>query len=60
MGETTPFDRVLFSYSLSMIPDWYQALEAAVAALKSTGRIHIVDFGDLTELGRLGTAVLKA
>ena len=28
-GRTTPFDHVLFPYSLSMIPDWRQALSAA-------------------------------
>src|SRR5689334_15142327 len=27
-GQTRPFDVALFSYSLSMIPDWKQALEA--------------------------------
>jgi len=41
------FDDVVFSYSLSMIPDWKQALRAAEAALGPDGRLHIVDFGDL-------------
>lgn len=45
--ENTPFDDILFSYSLSMIPDWKQALSAASAALRPGGRIHVVDFGDL-------------
>ncbi len=49
-GETTPFDNILFSYSLSMIPDWKQALNAARNALRAGGRIHIVDFGDLRNL----------
>jgi len=49
-GETTPFDNILFSYSLSMIPDWKQALNAAKDALSTSGRIHIVDFGDLRNL----------
>src|SRR5215471_1024242 len=43
-GETLSFDNVLFSYSLSMIPDWKQALKAARASLNTRGRIHIVDF----------------
>jgi S-adenosylmethionine-diacylgycerolhomoserine-N-methlytransferase len=48
------FDRVIFSYSLSMIPDWRQALGTAAAALAPNGRIHVVDFGDLEGLGRIG------
>lgn len=58
-GEEQPFDVGLFSYSLSMIPDWKQALDAACAALAPTGRIQIVDFGDLTGLG-VGRALLLA
>jgi S-adenosylmethionine-diacylgycerolhomoserine-N-methlytransferase len=46
-GETEPFDDIVFSYSLSMIPDWKQSLKAASTALAPGGRIHIVDFGDL-------------
>jgi S-adenosylmethionine-diacylgycerolhomoserine-N-methlytransferase len=44
------FENVLFSYSLSMIPDWRAALAAGHAALSPRGRIHIVDFGDLAGL----------
>jgi S-adenosylmethionine-diacylgycerolhomoserine-N-methlytransferase len=53
-GETEPFDRAVFSYSLSMIPDWRQALRAASETLAPDGRIHVVDFGDLTGLGSAG------
>ena len=49
-GLSEPFDDIVFSYSLSMIPDWKQALKAAQAALSPTGRIHVVDFGDLAGL----------
>lgn len=59
-GETAPFDAILFSYSLSMIPDWKQALRSASRALSEHGRIHIVDFGDLTGLGHLGERALSA
>ncbi len=59
-GETEPFDIALFSYSLSMIPDWKQALGSAAATLSSSGSIRIVDFGDLKGLGRLGEALLRA
>lgn len=46
-GLETPFDEAIFPYSLSMIPDWKQAIRAAGSSISSTGRIHIVDFGDL-------------
>jgi S-adenosylmethionine-diacylgycerolhomoserine-N-methlytransferase len=59
-GQTEAFDACVFSYSLSMIPDWKQALRSASAALSAAGRIHIVDFGDLTGLGRTGRAILQA
>ncbi len=59
-GRTAPFDRVLFPYSLSMIPDWRQALRAAASSLSPNGQLHAVDFGDLTGLGRAGAGVLRA
>jgi S-adenosylmethionine-diacylgycerolhomoserine-N-methlytransferase len=49
-GASEPFDNILFSYSLSMIPDWRRALTAARDALGAGGRIHVVDFGDLENL----------
>jgi S-adenosylmethionine-diacylgycerolhomoserine-N-methlytransferase len=56
-GENS-FDHALFSYSLSMIPDWRQALIAAANALSAKGRFHIVDFGDLENLP--GKRLLRA
>jgi S-adenosylmethionine-diacylgycerolhomoserine-N-methlytransferase len=41
-----PFDAAFFSYSLSMIPTWPQALEAALANLKRGGAFYVVDFWD--------------
>jgi S-adenosylmethionine-diacylgycerolhomoserine-N-methlytransferase len=58
-GENAPFDAIVFSYSLSMIPDWRKALAAAQAALAPGGRIHVVDFGDLTGLGPAGEGLLR-
>lgn len=59
-GETALFDDIIFSYSLSMIPDWKQSLRAASAALAPGGRIHIVDFGDLQGLaGPVRSALLS-
>ena len=37
-------DLITFSYSLTMIPDWFAALENAYAMLKPGGRIGVVDF----------------
>jgi S-adenosylmethionine-diacylgycerolhomoserine-N-methlytransferase len=59
-NRSAAFDRVLFPYSLSMIPDWRQALSAAERALGEAGRLHVVDFGDLTGLGPLAGGVLRA
>jgi S-adenosylmethionine-diacylgycerolhomoserine-N-methlytransferase len=39
-----PADVVTFSYSLTMIPDWFLALEQAEKILKPGGRIGVVDF----------------
>jgi S-adenosylmethionine-diacylgycerolhomoserine-N-methlytransferase len=52
-GLQHPFDHAVFSYSLSMIPDWKQALRAAAGSLIPGGHLHIVDFGDLSGLGTL-------
>jgi len=57
-GRTRPFDHAVFSYSLSMIPDLNQVLREARESVGLEGRIHIVDFGDLTGLGRIGHTVL--
>lgn len=37
-------DVVTFSYSLTMIPDWFAAIENARKMLKEGGRIGVVDF----------------
>jgi len=37
-------DVVTFSYSLTMIPDWFAAIENAVTILKPGGLIGVVDF----------------
>jgi S-adenosylmethionine-diacylgycerolhomoserine-N-methlytransferase len=41
-GHAT-FDRVFFSYTLSMIPDWQAAI--AQGAKATGGALHLVDFG---------------
>jgi S-adenosylmethionine-diacylgycerolhomoserine-N-methlytransferase len=54
------FDHVLFSYSLSMVPDWHAALEAGATALPASGRCHVVDFADFKGLGLVGRRALTA
>jgi len=40
----TPVDVVTFSYSLTMIPDWFAAIDHAREILKPGGLIGVVDF----------------
>lgn len=44
------FDRIFFSYSLSMIPPWPAALEHAAGLLAPGGSMHVVDFGGCENL----------
>jgi S-adenosylmethionine-diacylgycerolhomoserine-N-methlytransferase len=44
-GRREPFDAIIFSYSLSMMPDRDAALRRALGALAPEGTIHLVDFG---------------
>ena len=39
------FDRVFFSYTLSMIPHWREALAEASSKISPPGSLHVVDFG---------------
>lgn len=41
---TGQVDVVTFSYSLTMIPDWFGAIENAIAMLKPGGLLGVVDF----------------
>jgi S-adenosylmethionine-diacylgycerolhomoserine-N-methlytransferase len=52
------FDRVFFSYALSMIPDWRAAITAGLAAMAPGGRLHVVDFGQQERLPGWVRAVL--
>jgi S-adenosylmethionine-diacylgycerolhomoserine-N-methlytransferase len=59
-GSEQKFDHAIFSYSLSMIPDWRAAIRAAAKAVRSDGFIHVVDFGDLRSLWPLASTALRA
>jgi S-adenosylmethionine-diacylgycerolhomoserine-N-methlytransferase len=41
---SAPADVITFSYSLTMIPDWYAALENAARLLKPGGTLGVIDF----------------
>ncbi|MDR3108930.1 MAG: class I SAM-dependent methyltransferase [Planctomycetaceae bacterium] len=44
LPEEKQVDVVTFSYSLTMIPDWFAAIDHAYEILKPGGRIGVVDF----------------
>ena len=43
-GPQQPVDAVYLSYSLTMIPDWFAAIDNAIAMLKPGGHVGVVDF----------------
>ena len=51
-------DHVFFSYTLSMIPPWQEAINQGFNALAKDGTLHIVDFGQQEELPRWFRAIL--
>jgi S-adenosylmethionine-diacylgycerolhomoserine-N-methlytransferase len=58
-GEPS-FDVVLFSYSLSMVPDWRAALAGAMSCVAPGGRLVVVDFGRFEGWGTAGRWMVKA
>ncbi|WP_208979955.1 class I SAM-dependent methyltransferase [Roseibium suaedae] len=54
------FERVFFSYTLSMIPVWREALQTGAGALAEGGRISVVDFGQQERLPGWFRALLHA
>ncbi len=53
------FERVYFSYTLSMVPDWERVLERSLACLAPGGSLLIADFGDQRDLPPAFKVVLK-
>ena len=45
-----PFDKIFFSYSISMIPVWRESIHNALQNLKPGGKLFIVDFYDQRDL----------
>jgi len=54
------FDRILMSYCISMIPNWEAAIAEALRHLKPGGELHIVDFGDQSDLPRWFNSRLRS
>ena len=52
------FDRVFFSYTLSMIPDWQAAIKQGAEV--TGGTLHLVDFGQFERLPRWFGTGMKA
>lgn len=48
--QSEPFDAVMFSYALSMIPSWREAIQCGFHNLKPGGWMYIVDFWDQQNL----------
>ena len=56
---TDSFDRIFFSYAVSIIPNWKESIENALANLKPGGRLGIVDFYDQRDLPAWFQRILK-
>ena len=52
------FDRIFMSYTLSMIPQWKQALGHAMSMLAPGGQLHAADFGQCEGLPQMFKAGL--
>jgi S-adenosylmethionine-diacylgycerolhomoserine-N-methlytransferase len=58
-GLAEAFDVVVFSYTLSMIPDWGRAVDRAIEALKPGGALSVVDFSEQRGLPTWFRALLR-
>lgn len=54
------FDRVFVSYALSMIPPWREAVDCAFRAVRPGGSLHVVDFGEQSQLPSVFRTGLRA
>lgn len=57
---TEPFDTIYFSYSITMIPNWKEAIANALANLKSGRSFYIVDFYDQRDLSATFRRILQS
>ncbi|MDH3494417.1 MAG: class I SAM-dependent methyltransferase [Acidobacteriota bacterium] len=59
-GLKAEFDAIYFSYSISMIPAWREAITNALRNLKQGRSIYIVDFYDQRDLPQAFARLLKS
>lgn len=59
LGVDRDFDVIFFSYVLSMIPDWAEALGTACAHLAPGGGLYVVDFWDQAALPSWAATILQ-
>jgi S-adenosylmethionine-diacylgycerolhomoserine-N-methlytransferase len=56
---TKPFDTIYFSYSITMIPAWREAIQNTLANLKIGRSFYIVDFYDQRDLPKWFQKILQ-
>ncbi len=56
---TDRFDKIFFSYSISMIPSWREAIDNALNNLRPGGVLFIVDFYDQKDISRTFRKMLQ-
>jgi S-adenosylmethionine-diacylgycerolhomoserine-N-methlytransferase len=56
---TDRFDKIFFSYSITMIPAWQDAVDNALNNLRPGGELFIVDFFDQKDLPRTFRKMLQ-
>lgn len=54
-----PFDKIFFSYSISMIPPWRESIDNALKNLRPGGTLYLVDFFDQKDLPAWFRRLLK-
>jgi S-adenosylmethionine-diacylgycerolhomoserine-N-methlytransferase len=58
-GSDKRFDKIFFSYSISMIPTWKESIENALDNLRPGGKLFMVDFYDQGDLALPFRRLLK-
>ncbi len=56
---TERFDKIFFSYSISAIPSWREAIDNALNNLRPGGELFIVDFYDQKDISRTFRKMLQ-